>query len=145
MRYVYPARLERHGDDEIVVSFRDIDWCHTSGANDTEALVEGADALAEAVAYYVKAGEPIPAPSSPLPGEHLVPLPVDMAAKAALATLFRESGLTQAALAERLGVTGRTVRRMLDPRHGTSPSRLNDAIRILGHESVFEVVPSGPQ
>ncbi len=141
MRYIYPAQLERFGSDEIVVSFRDIDWCHTSGATEAEALIEGADALAEAIAYYIGNGEPIPAPSAAEEGEYLVPLDVDMAAKAALATLFLESGLTQAALAERLGVTDRTVRRMLNPRHGTSPGRINDALRVLGYESVFELVP----
>lgn len=70
----------------------------------------------------------------------MVALPVDMAAKDALATVFRDSGLTQTVLAERLGVTSRTVRRMLDPRHGTSPSRINDALRALGSETVLELV-----
>ena len=143
MRYIYPAQLEEYAPEEIVVSFRDVPRCHTSGRTVSEALAEAADALQEAIAQRIDTGEPVPMPSGPEEGEYLVPLDVDMAAKAALATLFRASGLTQAALAEKLGVTGRTVRRMLNPRHGTSPSRLNDAIRILGYESVFELLPSG--
>ena len=76
---------------------------------------------------------------SPLPGEHMVALPVGMVAKAALALAFRASGLTQVALAKRLNVHDRVVRRMLDPRHGTSVSRINDALRALGTEAVPEV------
>ena len=115
MRFVYPAQLERCGDKEVVVSFRGVPWCHTSGEDVAEALAEGADALEEAIAGCIDEGAPIPEPSVPREGEYMVALTIDMAAKAALATVFRASDLTQAALAERLGVTSRTVRRMLIP------------------------------
>ena len=141
MRFVYPAQLEKYGEDEVVVSFRDVPWCHTSGRDVAEALVEAADALEEAIAWCIDEGEPIPAPSSPLPGEHEVALPPEMAAKAALVLAFRASGLSRVALAKRLGVHDRVVRRMLDPRHGTSVSRINDALRILGREAVLVVQP----
>ena len=144
MRFVYPARLEHCSDEEVVVSFRDVPWCHTSGEDVAEALAEGADALEEAIAGCIDEGVPIPEPTAPREGEYMVALTIDMAAKAALATVFRASGLTQAALAERLGVTSRTVRRMLDPRHGTSPSRINDALRALGSETVLELVRDRP-
>ncbi len=74
MRLVYPARLEHHGEDEVVVSFRDVPWCHTSGRDVAEALVEAADALEEAIAWHIDEGETIPEPSPPLPGEHEVTL-----------------------------------------------------------------------
>lgn len=38
MRFVYPARLRRTGPDEVVVSFRDLPECLTSGADEAEAL-----------------------------------------------------------------------------------------------------------
>ena len=139
MRFVYPAKLERYSDTEVVVSFRDIPWCHTSGENLAEALVEAEDALEEAIAGCINRSDQIPLPSAPLPDEHLVALPIDMAAKAALTMAFRDSGLTQVALANHLGVTDRTIRRMLDPRHGTSPSRINEALRVLGREAVLEI------
>ena len=84
MRFTYPAQLEQHSEDEVVVSFRDVPWCHTSGGDVAEALVEAADALEEAVAWYISEGEAVPMPSSPLPGEYEVALPPEMAAKAAL-------------------------------------------------------------
>ena len=139
MRFVYPAQLCQHAEDEIVVSFRDVPHCHTSGEDVAEALVEAADALEEAIAGCIVDGDEIPTPSPPLPGEHLVAVHADTAAKAALAMAFRASGLTQADLARRLGVHDRVVRRMLDPRHGTSVSRVNDALQVLGRVLVLEV------
>lgn len=144
MRFIYSARLERYSEGEVVVSFRDVPWCHTSGEDEAEALAEAEDALEEAIAGCINHGEPIPTPSLPLPGERLVALPIDMAAKAALVIAFRASGLTRVALAKRLGVHDRVVRRMLDPRHGTSVSRINDALRALGAEAVLEVVEVTP-
>lgn len=137
MQFVYPARLLESADEEVVVSFRDVPWCHTSGADLSEALAEAA--LEEAIAGCINHNEAIPMPSQPRPGEVLVPLPAEMAAKAALALAFRESGLTRVALAARLGVDDRVVRRMLDPRHRTSVNRLNDALRVFGREAVLEV------
>lgn len=139
MKFVYPAKTRRAGPDEIVVSFRDLPECLTSGADEAEALVEAQDALEEAVAGRIDDGEPIPYPSALLPGEHMVAVPAEMAAKAALALAFRTSRMTRVALADHLGVDDRVVRRMLDPRHGTSVGRINDALRVLGCEVILEM------
>ncbi len=147
MQFIYPAELKRHSDDEIVVSFRDLPECLTSGEDVPEALLEAEDALDAAIYGRLRTGEPIPTPSSPLPGEYMIALPIDMAAKAALTLVFRASGLTQAALAERLGVDRKVVQRMLDPRRRTSVSRLNDAMRAMGNGIVLEApsLPAGAQ
>lgn len=71
-------------------------------------------------------------------GEHLVAVPPVTAAKAALALALRDSGLTRVALAERLGVNEKEIRRMLDPRHGTAIGRIDTALRALGQELVVE-------
>ncbi len=139
MRFIYPAQLCQHSEDEVVVSFRDVPNCHTSGEDVGEALLEAEDALEEAIAGHINRGDSIPIPSAPLPDEYLVSLPVDTAAKAALTIAFRASGLTRVELANRLGVHDRVVRRMLDPRHGTSVNRINDALRILGKQVVIEM------
>jgi antitoxin HicB len=139
MRFVYAAALVQESD-EVVVSFRDLPECLTSGADESDALEEAQDALEEAIAGRIDDDEPIPVPSDPQPGEYLVVVPADMAAKAALTLAFRESGLTRIAFAELLRRDEKTVRRMLDPRHGTSASRINKALRRLGREIVVEVV-----
>ena len=81
MSIQYPVQLERYGEDEIVVSFRDIPNCHTSGQDIKEALFEAADALDEAIMGRINRGEPIPPPSAATPGEYMIALPSDTAAK----------------------------------------------------------------
>ena len=127
MRFLYPAELWHAGPGEVVVSFRDIQGCHTSGVDEADALEEAQDALAEAIAGHINRGDPIPTPSATLPGEYLVAVPTDIAAKAALVLAFRDSGLTHASLAERLGTDEKTVRRMLDPRHDTASGHIHKA------------------
>ena len=138
MRFVYPARLHRTGPDEIVVSFRDLPECLTSGGNHAQALAEATDALEEAIAGRIMDGNPIPPPSARRTGEHRVAVPPTMAAKAALVLAFRDSGLSRVAFAQRLGVDDKVVRRMLDPRHATAANRLHKALRQLGRELVVE-------
>ena len=138
MRFIYPARLQRASPDEVDVSFRDLPECLTSGADEAEALVEAADALKEAIARYIDDREPIPDPSPPLAGEHLVSVPADTAAKATLWVALRETGTTRVELAARLGTDEKAVRRMLDPRHRSSANRIHKALKALGQDLVVE-------
>ena len=138
MRFTYPARLQRYSADEVVVSFRDLPECLTSGADESEALAEAADALEEAVAGRLNRVDELPAPSARRAGEHLVAVPPITAAKAALWLALRESGLTRVALAQQLSVDEKTIRRMLDPRHRSAIDRIDEALRALGKELVVE-------
>ena len=49
MRFVYPAQLRRTGADEIVVSFRDLPECLTSGVDEVDALAEAGRQVARPV------------------------------------------------------------------------------------------------
>ena len=138
MRFTYPARLRPDSTGEFIVSFRDLPECLTSGADEAEALVEAADALEEAIAGRIDDAERIPVPSARRSGEHHVAVPAGTAAKAALVLALRESGLSRVALAQRLGVDEKSVRRMLDPRHGTAVRRIEAALRVLGRKLVVE-------
>ena len=83
MQFVYAAALTRTGPRELVVSFRDLPECLTSGEDPDMALAAAA-ALAEALASRIDDGEPIPHPLAAAPGEHEVAVPPGIAAKAAL-------------------------------------------------------------
>ena len=72
MQFRYPARLQPDHSGEIIVSFRDIPECLTSGADEAEALMEARDALEEAIAGRIDDGEPIPVPSRRRAGEQLI-------------------------------------------------------------------------
>ena len=138
MQFVYPARFEHTGPDEIVVSFRDLPECLTSGTDEAGAFTEASDALEEAIAGRIADGDPIPTPSAARAGEHDVPVPPGMAAKAALVVALRKSGRTRVELAKLLGLHEKSVRRMLDPRHTTAADRINAALRVLGSRIVIE-------
>ena len=138
MRFTYPARLQPDATGELIVSFRDLPECLTSGADEAEALAEAADALEEAIAGRIDDAERIPIPSARRSGEHHVAVPAGTAAKAALALALADSGLSRVALAQRLGVDETVVRRMLDPRHRTAVARIEAALRMLGQTLVIE-------
>ena len=138
MRFIYPARFQPDRTGEIIVSFRDLPECLTSGSNRTEAQAAAADALEEAIAGRIDDGEEIPTPSPRCAGEHLIAVPADIAAKASLVLAFRKSGLSRVALAQRFGVDDKVIRRMLDPRHGTTTTRIRKALRVLGRELIVE-------
>lgn len=128
MRFTYPSILERASEDEVVVAFRDLPECHTSGCDEADALAEAQDALAEAIAGRIDDNEPIPKPSARRNGELLVPVPTEVASKAALAIAYHRSELTRDALARVLNVDRETVRDMLDPRYATETASINRAL-----------------
>ena len=72
MQFHYPARLQPDRSGEIIVSFRDLPECLTSGTDEAEALKEARDALEEAIAGRLEDGEPIPVPSRQRAGEQLI-------------------------------------------------------------------------
>ena len=144
MRLRYPAKLKTDASGEIVVSFRDLPECLTSGAGQAEALVEARDALEEAVAGRIDDDEPIPTPSRQRNGEHLIAVTPDMAAKSAFVLTLRASGLSRNAFAQRLGIDDNALHQMLDPRHHTAANRIHRALRtfdqdlvVVSHPPVF--------
>ena len=138
MQFRYPARLQPDRSGAIIVSFRDLPECLTSGTDEAAALTEARDALEEAIAGRIDDDEPIPVPSRRCAGEQLIAVPPDMAAKAAFALAFRASELSRLALARRLGVDEKIVRRMLNPRHHTAANRIHKALCALGQELIVE-------
>ena len=94
--------------------------------------------LIAALGGYVKAREPIPAPS-PARGRPTVVLPPLVAAKLALYEAMRAERVTNVALAERLGVTEAAVRRLLDLDHRSHIGQVDAALRALGKRLTIEV------
>lgn len=105
------------------------------------ALALAADCLEEAIACRIAYGEDIPTPSKAARGQRVVACPAPVANKAALTLAMRDAGLTRVALAARLGVNEKEVRRMLDPRHATRAERIDAGIRACGHEAVVSLRP----
>ena len=133
-RYVYPVHLSHDESGRVLVEFPDFDFAVTDGADVTDALIQAGDCLEEALAICIDDSLAIPEPSTP-DGcwvTTVVPGPV-IAAKAALyEAMLSKAGMTKVALAARLGVGEKEVRRMLDPRYATKIPALARALAALG-------------
>lgn len=75
-KYIYAMKLTPDKrDGGYVVTCRDLPEAITQGESIEDALLEAADCLEEAIAARIDDGRPIPAPSAPRRGEHLVSAP----------------------------------------------------------------------
>ena len=131
----YPVRLERDDQGAVLVSFPDIPEALTEGATEGEALAEAQDCLIAALGGYIDDRRDIPR-SSPGRGRPLVALPALAAAKIALYRAMRERGLSNAALARRLGTMEGTVRRLIDLDHRSHIGQVETALEALGQRLV---------
>ena len=129
--FAYPVKLHS-AKDGITAQFPDLPEAITSGKNRADALSQASDCLEEAIAARITDGLEIPEPSAPKARQPLVTLPAPMAAKAALYFAIKETGISNAKLARRLGYDEREIRRMLDPRHPTRLARIQHVPEPLG-------------
>lgn len=141
MKYVYPALLQHH-KGTIIVSFRDLPEAVTEGRDRNEALAEAVDCLDTAILFRLKERQSLPAPTALRAGEARIAASPHIAAKAAFARAFQDSGLTRVALASTMGIRETEVRRMLDPDHGTRLDRLNQGMRALGRQLIVADQPA---
>jgi antitoxin HicB len=70
--------------------------------------------------------------------DHL-PVPAQMAVKAALYIAVKESGIRNTELAKRLGADEKEIRRLLDPHHRSKLPRLEAALEVMGKKLVIGI------
>lgn len=137
MRFAYPATIERE-ENGVTVSFEGLPGA-TWGATEEEALSRAEDLLVTALAACVADGEPIPPPPKAPRGARIVAVPTLEAAKFALHNAILGAGISKVELARRLGMDEKSVRRLLDPMHGSRINLVLSALRMLGSEVILEV------
>lgn len=138
--FTYPAVFEPGDQSGIVITFPDVPEAITQGEDEGDARTMAAEALGLALlAIYLGEKRPLPAASAPQPGQVLVSVEADVAAKIAVIEAFNEAGITQAELGARIGKDGREVRRILDPDHPTKMPALAAALTALGRRLVIGV------
>lgn len=138
MRFEYPARFEK-GDDEIVVSFPDLPEALSAGADMDEAWREASDALGATLAGYMMEGIELPRPSALRRKQLMVSPPPLVSAKLALRMRMQQLGLSNVALAERLGVSETVVRRLVNPDHESKLANIVEALAVLGQHLVVDI------
>lgn len=137
-RFTYPVDLSTDEAGRVLATFPDFPEAATDGADRAEALDEAADCVAEAIAGRIVHREDIPAPS-PARRRPTVSPDAVIAAKAALYLALREAGMSNVALARRLGCGENEIRRLLNPAHVSKIGRLEEALAAFGKRLVVDV------
>ena len=138
--FIYPVSLTQEKvEGGFVVRFIDLPEAITQGENVDDALLEAADCLEEAIANRIAMGLTIPNPSTTKKGQYSVPLPAQMAAKAALYIAIQEIGISKVELARKLGCDEKEVRRLLDPHHSSKIPRIEAALSTMGKQLIVGV------
>ncbi len=139
MKYSYPVSLEPQDDGSVFVSFPDVPEALTETDNAAEALAEALDCLIAALGGYINDSRHLPKPSNKKSEQRLVSLPPLMSVKLALHELMLEHKITRVALGEKLGVSKRAIRELLDLDHSSRIEQVNAALAVFGKEIVVEI------
>jgi antitoxin HicB len=147
-RLTFPARIEdnRLQDPEgwgYTVVFRDLPRdlpeAITYGASMGDAEKRAAECLWTAAAHRMLAGESIPPPSQPAPGERMITVDDLLAPKAVLYSCLRGRRLTTGDLSRRLNIRGLEAAALVDPGSRLPIARLEQALAVIGKRLVFDV------
>jgi antitoxin HicB len=131
MQYAYPYELLAQPEGGFTVIFPDVPEAITQGETEDEAGAMAEDALVTALSFYTDRAELLPHPS-PADGRPLAYVPPLVAAKLALHDAMLTAGVSNVALARRLGTDEKTVRRLRDPLHQSRINQVDAALRMLG-------------
>ena len=131
-QFQYSALFKKDKEGGFVITFRDVPEAISQGETLEDCFIEAADCLEEAIAGRIDDGLDIPIPSNPKRNEQLIPIPAQMAIKAALYVAMREKKINKSELARRLQVDVREVRRLLNPHHGTRLPFMEQALAAVG-------------
>ena len=138
--WAFPVVIEQHGADDFVATFPDIPGAVTGGGTLDAVRINAADALEEAILHLMSQGEAIPAPRAAGAGEELVLLDPVTAARAILAEAMRRGGISNVALAKRLGRTEGAIRRLTDGTSGVKIDTVIEALTAVGKRTVLSEV-----
>ena len=138
-QFTYPARLQKDKAGFFLVTFPDFPEAATDGETMEESLHNAADALEEAIAGRINRGDTVPRPGPVKTRQRRVPVPAQIAVKAALYMAVKDAGIKNTELARRLGADEKEVRRLLDPHHRSKLPRLEAALEVLGRKLVIGI------
>jgi antitoxin HicB len=127
----YPANI-RPDEEFFLVTFPDIPEAITQGNDVEDAKLHAADALESALDFYFEDGRPVPAPSKPKRGQHMIELPASVAAKVLLLNEMIAQKVRPAQLARRLQIKPQEVTRLIDLHHTTKIDGIAAALKALG-------------
>ena len=95
MNMSYAATLKQYQGGQVGVFFADVPEAISAGKSEAEALDRAQDALTVALSGYLDDGRPLPVPSKPKRGQHVVVLPPRVAIKRAALGLRASVNVTK--------------------------------------------------
>jgi len=128
----FPVKLSKEPAGGYTVTFPDIPEAITCGESVEDALYHAKDALESAMDFYLDDKRPVPAPSKPKRGQHIVELPASVTAKVLLLNEMSSQKVRPSELARRLKMTRQEVNRLIDWRHKSKIDGIADALKALG-------------
>ncbi|MGD9538889.1 MAG: hypothetical protein AB7P52_16480 [Alphaproteobacteria bacterium] len=140
MRFAYPYTLIRD-EGGYLIQFPDVPEINSwvaADVSEAERHSHIADALASGLYFYASAREPFPRPSKPKRGQKVAAPDALSCAKFALAEAMREQRVSNVALAKRMGVDERAVRRLLDVSQRSHIGEIERALSLLGRRLEVE-------
>ena len=140
MRLIYPAQLQADPEGGFVVSFPDVPEAISGAATREAALAGASEVLGVALRWALRDGRSLPIASETDGDLVAIPVGASDALKLAVGEAFRQSGVSQAELARRLGKDEKLVRRILDPDHATKLDMLEATLAVLGRRVIIETV-----
>lgn len=134
---IYYATFTPDDNGTLLVRFPDLPAAITFGLDESDAKLRARDALTSALEMLVESRQPLPQ------SKFIKGYPIQVrglhAAKIALHVAMRESKLTKAALAKRLGLHPPQVDRLLDFNRASRLDALEDALNAVGMRLVIDV------
>jgi antitoxin HicB len=128
----YPITLTADSNKTLLVGFPDFPEANSVGADVEDALHNAAEALIVTLDIYFEQRRPIPLPSNPALGQHMVGLPALETAKALVWNEMFAQKLCNADLARLLNVPQPQVDRLFDINHPGKIELVEQAAKALG-------------
>ncbi|MCB1022406.1 MAG: type II toxin-antitoxin system HicB family antitoxin [Bryobacterales bacterium] len=135
----YPVQITPDGE-QFLVRFPDVPEAITFGETEGEAVVRARDALESALTTYVEAGKALPRPTGNAAESSFIAVSALAEAKLTLHSLLLERGLSVGDLANRLGSTLQSAKRLLDVRVESSLGEIEQAFQALDRRLTIQVV-----
>jgi len=128
--YNYPVELAPDDNGTILVTFVDLPGA-TFGDDETDALLQAADALETILIGLIGSRRDIPKPSA-ANGRPTVAPTLLGALKLAVYDAMRARGWRKADLARAMELNPRQIDRLLDLRHASTVAQLEQALAVCG-------------
>ena len=135
----YPVKIEHMKEGGFVATFRDLPEAIAYGKTRLDAKENAVYELTAIMHECLEFRRAVPPPSDPLAGELLVELTAGAEVLALLASELLKSGLTNTALARRMGIRTKEVNRFIRTVKNPGIDTVALVLRALGKRMTLQV------